>query len=213
MIWTIYWDSSTQTTMIIFLMLTSICFRIYQWSPYSNLYTEFNVLFHKYGGMNVAVKNSMSHFSMFVPTNATVKFANVNMVHSQGIGIILCHFTNCPIIYPVVPVYYCLGHGIYIQLNLYLCTTDVHVSPLPAPQEIIGTGTRSLRICSNQVHLREISQFPLSSDPVWKITTKIWALFGYMEAGLIKIERLNITIHTSKIMLVCMENSGQNFPS
>ena len=82
--------------------------------PSSNFYTVYNVLFHKYGGMNVAVKNSMSQFSMFVPTNATVKFANVNMVHSQGIGIILCHFTNCPIIYPVVPVYYCPCHGIYI---------------------------------------------------------------------------------------------------
>ena len=28
------------------------------------------------------------------------------MVHSQVIGITLCHFTNCSIIYPVCPVYY-----------------------------------------------------------------------------------------------------------
>ena len=29
--------------------------------------------------------------------------------HAQGIGIILCRFTNCSIIYPVGPVYYCPG--------------------------------------------------------------------------------------------------------
>ena len=46
---------------------------------------------------------------MFVSTKATVKFSNENTGHAQGIGIILCHFTNCTIIYPVGPVYYCLG--------------------------------------------------------------------------------------------------------
>ena len=35
--------------------------------------------------------------------------------------------------YPAVPVYYCPGYGIYIQLNLYLCTTDISLSPLPYP--------------------------------------------------------------------------------
>ena len=49
----------------------------------------------------------MSHFSMYVPTNATVKLANRNTVHSQGIGVILCQFLDCSIIYPVEPVYYC----------------------------------------------------------------------------------------------------------
>ena len=52
----------------------------------------------------------MAHFSMFVTTNAIVKLANGNTVHAQGIGIILCYFTNCLIIYPVVPVYYFPGH-------------------------------------------------------------------------------------------------------
>ena len=52
----------------------------------------------------------MSHFSMFVPTKSTVKLANGNTVHAQGIGIILCRFTNCSIIYPVVPVYYFPGY-------------------------------------------------------------------------------------------------------
>ena len=32
------------------------------------------------------------------------------MGHAQVIGIILCHFTSCPIIYPVVPVYHFPGN-------------------------------------------------------------------------------------------------------
>ena len=79
-------------------------------APPSIFYTISTLLFHKYGGANVAVTNCMSHFSMFVPTNATVKLANGNMGHAQGIGIILCCFTNCSIIHPVGTVYYCPGH-------------------------------------------------------------------------------------------------------
>ena len=73
-------------------------------------YTVSTVLFHKYRGANIAVTNFMSHFSMFVPTKATVKLANGNKVNSQIIGIVLRCFTNCSIIYPVGPVYYFLGH-------------------------------------------------------------------------------------------------------
>ena len=47
---------------------------------------------------------------MLVPTKATLKFANINTVHTQGTGIILYHFINCPIIYTVRPVYHCTGH-------------------------------------------------------------------------------------------------------
>ena len=47
---------------------------------------------------------------MFSPTKATVKLDNVNTRHNQGIGIILCRFINCSIIYPVEPVYYFPGH-------------------------------------------------------------------------------------------------------
>ena len=78
-------------------------------APPSNFYAVSTVLFHKYGGANVAVINCISHFSMFVPTNSTVKISNVNMVHTQVIGIILCRFPNCSIIYTVVPVYYSPG--------------------------------------------------------------------------------------------------------
>ena len=79
-------------------------------APYSKFYKISTVLFHKYGGENVYVTNFMSHFSMLFPTKSTVKLANGNTGHAQGIGIILCRFTNCPIIYLVGPVYYCTGH-------------------------------------------------------------------------------------------------------
>ena len=78
-------------------------------SPPTNIYTVSTVLFYKYGGSYVAVKNCISCFSMFVPTNFTVNSDNGNMLHAQGIGIISCHFYNFSIIYPVGPVYYCLG--------------------------------------------------------------------------------------------------------
>ena len=79
-------------------------------APPSKFYTVSTVLFHKDGGANVAVTNCMSHFSMFVTTKATVKLANGNTGHAQGIGIILRRFPNCLTIYPVGTVYYCPGH-------------------------------------------------------------------------------------------------------
>ena len=47
---------------------------------------------------------------MFVPTKATVKLANGDTGHVQLIGVILCHFPDYSIIYPLVPVYYCPSH-------------------------------------------------------------------------------------------------------
>ena len=79
-------------------------------APPSKFYTVSTVLFHKYGGANVAVTNCMSHFSIFVSAKATVKFSTGNTGHAQGIGIILCRFPNCSIIYSVVPIYYFPGH-------------------------------------------------------------------------------------------------------
>ena len=75
----------------------------------TKFYTVYTVLFNKDGGANVALTNYMSHFSMFVPTKATMKLANGNTGHSQGIGIILCRFPNCSIICTVGPVYYFPG--------------------------------------------------------------------------------------------------------
>ena len=79
-------------------------------APPTKFYTVSTVLFHKDGGANVAVTNCMSHFSTFVLTKATVKLANGNTGHAQGIGIILFRFPNCSIIYPVGLVYYCPVH-------------------------------------------------------------------------------------------------------
>ena len=78
-------------------------------APPSKIYTVSTVLFYKDIGTNVAVKNCISHFSMFVPTKSTLILANGNTGHAQGIGVILCHFPNCSNIYLVGPVYYCRG--------------------------------------------------------------------------------------------------------
>ena len=75
-------------------------------APSSNHYTVSTMLFHKYVGANFSVTNCMSHFTMLVSTKDTVKMDNVNTGHSQGVCIILCHFTNCPIIDTVRPVYF-----------------------------------------------------------------------------------------------------------
>ena len=48
-------------------------------------------------------------FLCFSQPSPTAKLANGNTGHAQVIGIILCHFPNCLIIYPVGPVYYCPG--------------------------------------------------------------------------------------------------------
>ena len=78
-------------------------------SPPSKFYTVSTIVFHKYGGVNFAFTNCMSHFSMFAPTNATVKLANGSTGHAQGIEIILYLCTKCYTINPVETVYYCPG--------------------------------------------------------------------------------------------------------
>ena len=104
--WNISCNSSTHSMMMIFLMLTFICFRLDWWLPLFKIYKVSTFLFHKDVGVNFSVTNCMSHFSMFLPTKATVKLANGNKVHAQVIGILLFIFPNCSIIYPVGPVYY-----------------------------------------------------------------------------------------------------------
>ena len=79
-------------------------------APPSKIYTFSTVLFNKYRGTNVVVANCMSRFSMFVPTKATVKLSYGNKRHEQEIGVILCRFPNCSIIYLVGLIYYCPGH-------------------------------------------------------------------------------------------------------
>ena len=94
-------NSYTQSMMMIFWMLTSICFRIDQWLLLPKYFIHYLLFFHKYGGTDFGFTNFMSHFLMFVPTKANVKFSSRNMGHDQEIGIILCSFLNFPIIYPV----------------------------------------------------------------------------------------------------------------
>ena len=76
----------------------------------------------------------MSHFSIFVPTKATLKLANGNTGHAQGIGIILCRFPKCSSIYPVGPVYYFPGHPLNTissgALKFYVGFQKVNSEPL-----------------------------------------------------------------------------------
>ena len=103
-------------------------------APPSKLYTVSTVLFHKDGVANVVVTTCMSHFSIFVPTKATVKLANGNTLHAQGIEIILCHFPKCSIIYTVGPVYYFPGYPSNTissgALNFYIGVKKVKSEPL-----------------------------------------------------------------------------------
>ena len=82
----------------------------------------------------MVVKNCMSHFSMFVPTKATVKLANGNTGHDQVIGIILCRFPNCSIIYRVGQFYHCPGHRSNttssVTLKFYIGFKKVTSEPL-----------------------------------------------------------------------------------
>ena len=76
----------------------------------------------------------MSQFYIFVPIKATVKLDNWNKKHAQGIGIILCRFPKCSIIYPVGPVYYFTGHPSNTisssALNFYIGFKKVTYEPL-----------------------------------------------------------------------------------
>ena len=76
----------------------------------SKFYTVSTVLFHKYKGDNVGVTTYFSLFYVSVHTISNVKFYGVNKGYVQVIGIILCQFPHCPIIYPVGPVYHYIGH-------------------------------------------------------------------------------------------------------
>ena len=75
-------------------------------APPSKFYIVSTVIFNKDEGANVAVTNFMLHYSMFVPTKSTVKLDNGSTLHTQVIGIFLCRFPKCSVIYTVGPVYY-----------------------------------------------------------------------------------------------------------
>ena len=76
-------------------------------SSFLLFYTVPTVFFHKYRGSNNRVTNFIPHFYLFIPTHANLKLANGKIGNDQGIGVVLYHFKNCPVIYPLGPVYYC----------------------------------------------------------------------------------------------------------
>ena len=67
----------------------------------SKFYKVSTLLCYKHRVSNVGVTNFLYHFFMFVSNKINMKLANSNTGHAQEIGIILCNFLNCPIIYLV----------------------------------------------------------------------------------------------------------------
>ena len=63
-----------------------------------------------------------------------MKLANGNTGHAQGIGVLLCSFPSCSIIYPLGPVYYFPGHPYNIisscDLKFYVGFKKVTSEPL-----------------------------------------------------------------------------------
>ena len=71
---------------------------------------------------------------MFIPIKVNAKLDHGNMGHAQVIGIVLCGFPNGPIVYPLGPVYYCLGHPPNTislgYLKFYVCFQNLHLNLL-----------------------------------------------------------------------------------
>ena len=90
------------------------------------------MLFHEYLGENVGVTNCISQFYISVQIKDSVKLAHGNMGHVQGIWIILCHFTNCPNLYAVIPDF--TGHPSVIissgDLKCYFGFQNITSEPL-----------------------------------------------------------------------------------
>ena len=104
--WKLYYNTFIQNIMMILCILTCSWLSTECWLLLIRNFIQFKLCFyHKYGGENFGFTNFLSHLSMFVPTRSNVKLTDVNTGHSQRIGIILCWFTNCTIIYTVGPFY------------------------------------------------------------------------------------------------------------
>ena len=104
--YTLYYNPFIKKIMIIFWMLNYIWFIAECWLLLIRNFIQFKLsFFHKHGGEYFGVTNCLWHLSMFFPTRSNVKSTDGNTGHTQGIGIILCWFTNCTIIYTVGPFY------------------------------------------------------------------------------------------------------------
>ena len=85
--WIISWNYYIQNMIKIFWMLTAICFKLEWWSPLLQNFIQYLLYCFVTMEEHFLVTNFKSHFSMFVPTKATVKLANGNTGHVQEIGI------------------------------------------------------------------------------------------------------------------------------
>ena len=106
---TISCNSSTQNMMMIFWMLTSKCFRLYWWSPLLQNFIQY-LLCCFINTENQMLQSQISCHTFLCFPQPNLKMANGNTKYAQGIGIILCRFPKCSIIYPVGPFYYYSCH-------------------------------------------------------------------------------------------------------
>ena len=109
--WIISWNSFIQNMMNIFWMLTSRCFKLDWWFPLLQNCIQYLLCFF----VNMEEKMLQSQIAchtflyLFQP-RPLWNWLMEKTGHAQWIGIILCRFPNCSIIYPVGPIYYCPGH-------------------------------------------------------------------------------------------------------
>ena len=149
------------------------------------------MLFHKDLGANAGVKNCMSHFSMFVPNKSNAKIPNRNTAHSQGIGVSLCRFPNCLVIYPVGPVYCCTGHpSNTISLSALKCYAGFQkfiYEPLEHCDFVYPQGRYWLSPYWTQNNLGYLQNFHQHFGHV-----SIYRLRGVVNKGLVKVVIMNI---------------------
>ena len=92
-----------------------------------------------------------------VPAKATAKLANGNTGHAKVIGIILCFFPNCSIIYPVGTVYYCLGQPSHTissgNLKFNVGSQKFMSEPLEHCDSVDTQGSSWRSPCQNQNNL------------------------------------------------------------
>ena len=153
-------------------------------APTSIFYTVYSVLFHGYGGSNVSVTNCMSHFSWFVSTKAIVELDHGNTGNSQVIGIILCRFPNCSIIYPVVSVYYCPGYpyntissGVpkFYVVFQYFTSEPLDNCDFVDPE---GSSFRSLHKTQNNLYYIQIEVFKVTPQKDSNIVVPTFCAFS-----------------------------------
>ena len=77
---------------------------------HSSFYTVSTMFLHKYGGSNVRVKTCMLYFLCSSQSKTMWKWPMKTQDITKELVLFYICFSTCPIIYPVGPVYYCLGY-------------------------------------------------------------------------------------------------------